>query len=382
LSAYFYSKKYLREKLKEFIKVFLIIFIFSIPAIVIIILNLIVMHNQICSFSKDIYVFGKEIFYAILELFYSNDMYSVYEYNINNYRPIWNNLKNPDYFIFVAFPILIGVVGIIKSLLKNDKILYLFLIPSLMFLCVSFLLAKFGILAFLPKYSAIVFPIFVCSTCVGFTFFEKKYVSILLFLIIISINYVKSIDLYTKLSVEKFRYSTGYLSEFFKDKIKLQKNDLLLIPYSGNKIVRYAPPCKFIDFEADDMLLLKDKKSLKIYFGTDEPDKKNIKNFIRPYVIKDKPVESYEKFLEKYFNFMKKGDRFIFVEYRYECTEPFIQNWKMLQDENFYNKMNLFMLMMSKVTRDTFFVAQKHLVLENLYVDKKGEYIVFEYKKH
>lgn len=79
---------------------------------------------------------------------------------------------------------------------------------------------------------------------------------------------------------------------------------------------------------------------------------------------------------------MKKGDKFILISYRDNFTMPLIKNWNILKDENVYNNVNMFTLMMSKVLKDCFAIASENLTPEKYYVDEDANYSVYVYVKN
>ena len=84
---------------------------------------------------------------------------------------------------------------------------------------------------------------------------------------------------------------------------------------------------------------------------------------------------------KNYIDKMNRGDRLILISYRDGFTMPLIQNWQMLKDVNTYNNMNLFVLMMSKVTKDSLDIARQTLKpLGSVQVRDAG-YSIFVYEK-
>ena len=78
---------------------------------------------------------------------------------------------------------------------------------------------------------------------------------------------------------------------------------------------------------------------------------------------------------------MNKGDRLIFISYRDSFTMPLLENWQMLKDVNTYKNMNLFVLMMAKVTKDSLDIAQQELKPLGYIQVQNGGYSIFVYEK-
>lgn len=370
-----------RDKLLEMAKYFSILLIVSIPVIAIMIYNTLVFNSEICSFTHEIYFFDWKVLFDMLETYFSSENYQLMTREINVYGNIFEKMSVPSYFILVAIPIFIGLVGFIRSLFSKNKLLYFFLIPSLMFLVVSLLLASSGKMAFLTRYSTIIYSVIMCSACYGLSLLNWKKVHIVLFSLWIFINYIYFYVVPTNIFTNP-RIELGSLSKLLEEQVQIKDTDYVLIPYSGSKVMRYVPHGVYIPFEADDMLLLKGEDSLEFYFGTKDIDKKNVRAFMYDYITKNIVMEAYYNNLKKnYIDKMNRGDRLILISYRDGFTMPLIQNWQMLKDVNTYNNMNLFVLMMSKVTKDSLDIAQQTLKpLGSVQVRDAG-YSIFVYEK-
>lgn len=380
--VYVFNNK--QEYRKQFLKNFGIIFAVAIPAIVFTLYNIIVMSFNLCSFSKDIYVFSWKIIYDILENFFSSENFQIITNNINVYRNMFENVHNPFYFGFVFVPVVIGLIGLVKSLFtKNDR-LYLFFFPSILFLLFALLLGGMGVIAFLTKYSAIIYPVILCVACYGLSQFRFKTISFGLFSILILLNYLYIFLMPMNIFTNP-RKELGNLTQVMNDIIKPTDEDLILIPYSGSKVMRYVPHGTFVNFVADDGLLLKDKNSQSFYFDKKYYtylNRKNIKSRMFSYVYRDVPFELYKIRLEDfYFDKMKKGQKFIIISYRDSFTMPVIANWEKLKNEEVYNSLNTFNFLMAEITKDSIQLAGSNLKLVNEYRNRERDYSIFVYEK-
>ena len=171
------------------------------------------------------------------------------------------------------------------------------------------------------------------------------------------------------------------MTELLRDYVKINDNDYVLIPYSGNKIKRYVPVGKFIDFQADDMLLLKDKKSYQMYFGDVFVSRENVRNILKKSIQEDTIFETYNQNLKNRLKDMKKGDKLIIISYRNGMVSGMNANWQYLKSDEYYENMNLFMLIISKVMRDSIAFANKNFEYVNSYSLSYADYVIWVYEK-
>ena len=347
-----------------------VLFAIILPAIIINIFNLIALKSQICSFTRDIYPFSYSVLYNVLENYFSNNNISLFGNTDINFSFI--------YFVFVCIPIILALIAFIKVFTRTNTKLTLFLLPSLLFMFLYLFLAVFGLVTLLVKYTILVYPIIICSVCYGFSMFDKK-CGLVMFSVLILLNY-SYLFIADKTVLAVRNNELGNLPHILNDLIKVKDNDLILIPYSQKRVKRYISKGKCIPFNADDMLLLKDDYSWDKYLGLNSIDKKTIREFLHGNIIYDNPPINFRIVLENQniYN-MKKGDKFIIISYRDSFTMPLIKNWDILKDDNVYNNINMFTLMMSKVLKDCFAIASENLTPEKYYVDEDANYSVYVY---
>ena len=160
---------------------------------------------------------------------------------------------------------------------------------------------------------------------------------------------------------------------------------MFLIPYSGSKVMRYIPQGKFIEFNADDALLLKDKKSRNLYFDRKfytTLNRQNVKEVLFSYIQRNAPFELYEfQFKEQYLDKMQKGQKLILISYRNAFTMPLLQNWDKVQSGEIYKSLNMFVFLMSKITRDSIQLCTGYLKFLYEYTDTEGDYSIFVFEK-
>lgn len=379
---YLFNRK--QECLNSFYKTFGIIFCIALPAAVFTIYNYVVMQSTLCSFTKDIYVFSWNIIFDILENFFSSENYQIITRNINVYRNMFENMQNPYYSMFVVVPVFIGVLGFIKALFVKNEKLQLFVFPSLLFLLSMLLLGATGVTSFLTRYATIIYPVIICTACFGLSQFKIKPVAITIFALFLGLNYAylftPSINIFTHP-----RKELGNLTYIMNEVVKPSEDDLFLIPYSGSKVMRYIPQGKFIEFNADDALLLKDKKSRNLYFDRKfytTLNRQNVKAVLFSYIERNAPFELYEfQFKEQYLDKMQKGQKLILISYRNSFTMPLLQNWDKVQSGEIYDSLNMFVFLMSKITRDSIQLCTGYLKFLYEYTDTEGDYSIFVFEK-
>lgn len=370
--ALIYTFNKSKDKLKTVVKNLAILFAITLPVIIINIKNIVSLKSQICSFTRDIYPFSYKVLYDILENYFSNNNISLFANSGVNFNFV--------YFIFVCIPIILALIAFVKIFTRNNTRLTLFLLPSLLFMFSYLTFAIFGLVTLLVKYTILIYPIIICCVCYGFSMFNKK-TGLIMFSTLIILNY--SYLFITDKTVLALRNNgLSNLPHILNDLIKVNDNDLILIPYSQKRVNRYINKGKCISFNADDMLLLKDNYSWDKYLGLSSIDKKTIRNYLHGHIINDYAPVNFRIVLEDQNIYkMKKGDKFIIISYRDNFTMPLIKNWDMLKDDNFYNNINMFTLMMSKVLKDCFAIANNNLTPEKYYVDEDANYSVYVYVK-
>lgn len=386
LTGFYYLNKNQKERLKDFNHAFFIIGLTAIPAVIFTLYNIIVMKvTDLCSFAKDVYIFKWSVITDILENYFSGENFQIVTGAVNLYRNMFANITHIDYYLlWVIVPVLIGLAGLLKAFMSKEKKLYLFVIPSVLFLICALFLGAFGLISFMTKYTAIIYPIVICVACYGLTLFDYKLSGVILFALLVLLNltypFVSKQNIY-----ELKRKNLGNLTQVMSEVVKPDTDDLILIPYSGSKVMRYVPQGKFIDFCADDALLLKDGHSQAFYF--DEKfyktlNRKNIKDYMQDDIIRDAPFVLYLiRLNDFYFKKMKKGQKFIIITYRDEFLAPLINNWSLLKNGDFYDNVNMFLFLMSKITRDSIQLANMYLKPVNKYVDSERGYTIFVYEK-
>ena len=379
-----YLLKYKRELLKKYCNYFYILIAIALPVVIFNLCNIIIMHFNICSFNKDIYIFDWKIIFDMLENYFSSQNIQICTGALNFYTNMFEQMHNGVYTIFVFVPIFIGLGGLLKSVISKNEKLYLMLLPSILFLITVLLLASVGSMSLLTKYTSIIYPVIISAACYGLSQIGLKVISWFIFSIYVVLNlsfvYVQPMNVYNL-----HRQELGDLTDVVNKVVNPKDDDLFLIPYSGSKVMRYIPKGKLIHFFADDALLLKDGDSLSFYF--DRKYKKNVhrdnvKEELQSCIGDNSPFVLYHIILrDKHLDKMKKGQKFIFISYRNSFIMPIIQNWEEIVNSEFYDSVNLFSFLMAKIARDTVQIADLYLKPIKTYNDKLGRYSIYVYEK-
>lgn len=377
-----YLVKYEKELLKKFLLVFSGIFVASVPAILITLYNFFVIKTSLISFQGGIYKFDWRIIFDIFENFFTTENFQIVTLQLNNYGNFLNNIFTAKYAFFVLTPIMLMLFGFTKALLAKNKNLYLFLLPSLLFLITLYIFASFGLVSFLTKYSIIIYPMIICAAAFGFSSLSKKYIGLILVIIVVLLNYfylltsTKSVLYLNRMDIGNLRVNL--------ENLKVSQEDVFLIPYSGSRFECYLGDVNLVRFNADDFLLLKDKKSKMMYFGKNSAKvtKKNIRDYIYAQIYENSVSSEYEQNLYKYYlSNMHKGQKLVVILYRDFSAITLFQNWKMLKNKTVYDQIDTFSVAMAKISFDSLRIAEKYLKPVNAYRDDIRNYSIFIYEK-
>lgn len=376
-----YLLKYKKDLLEQYCKKFLILIGIAVPVVIFNICNIIIMHSNFCSFQKDIYSFNWNVIFDILENYFTSQNFQIFTGALNVYFNMFSEMQDGLYLIFVFIPIFIGLGGILKALLEKNEKLYLFILPSALFLLSTLLLASVGAMSLLTNYTAIIFPVIICAACFGLSKISSKVISYVIFILFVILN-ISFLHIQTMNIYNLHRVELGGMTKVMNEIIKPKKDDLIMIPYSGNKVMRYIPQGNLIHFFLDDGLLLKDKKSLTTYFDKEfikYLNKDNVKRHLSENPSLNMPFILYKIILkDNYLSTMNKGQRFIVISYRNSFIE---QTLKDLDLDQTNTTDNMFSFIMAKALRDTILIANSYLKPVTTYTDKNNLYTIFVYEK-
>lgn len=367
-----------KNEIKKFILANFIAFVLSLPAILMVLYNVCALKGNLVSYPLDIFIFNHKMFYDIVENIFTFKNQQIIENCMfpNEYKPLLLRLFDFKYIIFVFIPSLLAFGGLFKAMCFKNKKFLLFFYPSFLFLITSFLLAQLKIISLQPRYMIIIAPVMIISACFGFSLAKKKKVSIILFALFITLNLSGLINSKFEVFFLKRVQFNSLLN--IVPKIEMSDDDLILIPHMGNKLSYFFKKGKFIPFSIANAAVLKDKDSLRFYFGeeADKLSRNNVKQYIAPYIIKDVPLDSFEENLyNNYLKNMKTNQKLIFLSA--ESDNLFFIKPQRAQCERF----SLSNCLISKATRDSFLVLKKYLNLKTVFIEK-NKYAVWVFEKN
>lgn len=372
---------YKRENIAQFIYVYLLVFLLSIPGIFLIISNMIALKTAICSHGAEFFYYDIRCILDIFENFFANENHQLLTKYVASYRDILENIKDKEYILNVLFPILIGLFGVVRGLISRNSKLYLFLLPSLFTIAAVILLSKYDVMYYQTKYLCIVFPVIIISVIYGLTLLKNKKIFFAVIILLISLNFTypilkdRSIFNYQNKEVD-------YIDDLF-DSINVTDEDMVMSLFVPDVVKMFYHKGRVISLSFDEALLIKDKKALEFYFGSElskQVNSDNIVPILLDSTVNDIPLMSYEKNLyDIYLKNMKEGQKFILFN-PYEPSTGHVEEGMLVDYEN-YKDFGKFILVMAKTYRDTFLIADKYLKLLNVYRSEEAGSSVYVFVK-
>lgn len=291
---------------------------------------------------------------------------------------IKNSHLNYMFLIFAIIPTLLGITGVVKSLINKNKLNYCLAGVSVSFFFVLVVVAMLNKLVLITKYSVEIYPTIILLMCVGFLSFKKAFtrkILITLF-ILFSLTYT----FVNNNSAPKLGRSEG--NKQVADLITragMKKTDIILLTYySSDKFEKYLPvkdyerlysidKYNFPDYLQPNIISHKDAvlKGKKLYYD-------NFKNNKQTYFDK--------KFIHEYINPLNKGDKLAIIVLKNVC---FISKNKMTQvalNPEEYNKTPLMFLVFSYIKNNSIDLASKYLKPDAIYESGDWVIVVFEKK--
>lgn len=288
-----------------------------------------------------------------------------------------NSRLNIMYFIFAIIPMTLGLVGVIKSILTNEKISRYIAAISCSFFIVLMISSMSGKLVLATKYSVEIYPTLILLMCVGFLSFEKAYIRkfIAILFVLLSLTHI----VINKNSAPKLGRSEGNkLVADLINRANLQKTDMIVLTYySTDRFLKYFP--------------VKDYK--RFYYI----DKYNFTNFFDAqgksykYVMLNGKELFYDtfkynnnnffdnKFYDYYIKSLHKGDKLAIILLKNVC---FIDKTKMTEvtsNTKEYKNMPLMFLVFSYIKNNAIDLASKKLKPEAIY--EAGDWVMVVFKK-
>ncbi|MBR1617124.1 hypothetical protein IJ670_03145, partial [bacterium] len=369
-----------REFWKKFVIIHLIIGGLSSIAIFWMLQSAIAMHHTYTYFPEDNHIFNPFIFYDILENFFTRENMQILADDTHVYRNLFDYITVPQYFIFVVIPIFFGLVGLVRALFSKNSKLYMFLLPSLLFLAILSLLAMTRQASMLTRYLTTIVLIVTCASCYGWAEIKNKIISYTIFALFVYFN-LMGVALAENSVYKLHRTESESIANIMAFSVKLRSDDYIINPLSGEKLFYHFRKGKFIPFSVEQAFALKDKESGRFYLGEmfDKLDRSTIKDYLMDDVMKDVPHKYFEdKLYNEYLKDMKKGQRVIFISFWSYYLIPLTQKGYTKESYKSYNMIDF---LYSKAMRDCLLVLQKYLHYVTRYEINEGGYSVYVFEK-
>lgn len=307
---------YRKDSFIKFLKFSIIFFAFTIPYLVMLVLNFITSNNALLD---PLGWSGKPSFYSIF--FVINDLFSPYitcingYVNINQKMIIASALRNTLVFMFI--PTLCFLIGFVLSLFEYSKKMLYLLILLLPISLVEIFWYFQGHFALSAKYLFVIFPIILLICSNGLLLIKsniRKKICISLIFLVYAFNvwnykFVTAFD--TRPTGLKF--ATDVLA-----KLNINKNDYILFPDKSDLLRKYFPNANFIDLDSTSLLYLDKSKqeALKMFdkrfvFST---NKYNFRRNFMPYYLSGKPTPELTNFIHSNIDKMPRGSKLIYIQ--------------------------------------------------------------------
>lgn len=287
------------------------------------------------------------------------------------FSPVLTNIVSaPDSFfynftfgflIFGLLPSLIAIIGIVKALqTKKYEILGLFYI-CLAFILTLVLMAIFGKLLLITKYSIEIYPILIAIMAYGLLEFKKGWKYGLIFLFCFLNLFCILLD---KNSAPKMHRSEGHkiVANLLKN-AQLNKGDSILINYYPKD--RFE---KYFDFDKYNVVSI-NKGNFPNYLGVQTKDE--LKKADNKYFDK--------KFNEEVINKIKPNQKLAVVVLRDVALYSPTQMHVLLNDHKEYTKTPFLFLVFSTVRNDVLNDCLKYFQIQR--IEEKGSWFVITFVK-
>ncbi|MBR2524878.1 glycosyltransferase family 39 protein [bacterium] len=304
-----------KKNIIKFLKIYLIIFIFYLPIIFYIFHSFLMYRTSILSFFRDIFSFDLMFFYNFFLACYSNIFEQWQNNNIIQNEMILKNFFNPFTLICMTLPVILGLIGLIKSLITKNKIIVLFFMPALILFLIKIILVFSRILALNLRYTVIPITFFTIISIFGWCLFKNKKLVYLVFSFWLFINISSLFLVHNSAINRKIEYS-GNLQEILNKELK--ESDIVFIPRFSKLIKKYVHRGEVADFDTYDALLLGTRpQDIEFIFGKELAQKLNrkmLKTYLYKYITTNTPSTIFDKNLNKsYYSTLGTGQRFIII---------------------------------------------------------------------
>lgn len=345
-----------KSNLKSFLLGYLAILICSVYVIITLGIRMVAQSNSIIPLVSH-FDFDLGFVSIMVRNFFSNNLISVFD----GYAKKYSLLKNISIlnFITVLIPSLIGLFGLIKALFSKNKTVLHILISGFIFMVTLTILALNNIIMLLPRYLIMLLPAFITATFYGLSLIKNKKLFATTISVFLSINLISlALPSVTPLFISVTGHSA--LKTVFKEN-KINKNDIIFSPISGNLLRYYFLENDFVDFSFEKFYMHDSQKS--VIFDDEivqTMDKDNFREYFGEYILEEDYSKNIEHFLlDNYISKMKKQQKFVLIM----LNSSSLQNESELQKSfnETENKNAIYNNLVSKFYIDTIKILDKNL---------------------
>jgi hypothetical protein len=321
--------------------------------------------------------------FLIFQSWFSPVLVNITKHDINYYNRIFSNGLKLSFIVFVAVPLLIHFIGLIKGISRKNFSLIIFL-TGISFITLEIILAIFDKAGIMARHTTPALPALLIISVYGLTKINNKIVSGILISSLVLLN--SSYIIFSPRSAPKllkpgYKYATMTL-----DKLNLNKKDIIIIPYGARFFGEYYKNNKAYIFPFDIEKVYCLGQDLEKVFDTDlikklNANKTNKKEILRSYVSSSeipRPLENYVK--KDVINKLKKNSRIVMIimggiDTLNERDTKFVTSL-----DSIYNRKHMFFYTLtSKTTNDLFNIMAKYNIKLIKYKEEMGvKYYLFE----
>ena len=371
-----------KRNIRDFALLSLLNVLLCLPALVFVIYNVLILNSNFVFLAHQTFDFNWCALCDIMENFFSYENSAIIN-KINTFD--FDNFQdklNIGYVVFVVVPVLISIFVLLKAFLAKNLRLNLFVLPSFLAFVYVLLLASANAIYFQTKYLLMVFPVFVCCMAFGISLIRNKALSCSLFVLIVYLSAMHLV--FSPANVYNLHnVNVGNINSVLNNIADINDGDYILSSFYSNKLKMYINKGNMIPFAFDEALILKDKASVKFYFGEEllsKLNKDNIKSKMKEYIVNNKIPDGFRDNMSNYLNKMKKGDKFILISAHYKDFAPIDLPFGI--NEQNYDSVPTFELLVNKALRDAKKLADENLKFVKKYDDEKRNYSIYIYEKN
>lgn len=315
-------------------------------------------------------VYDNTFILLVLQNFFSPVLTGL-QNNVLKFSQVWlSGVRNPIFWIFVMFPVVFCLWGIVKAF-KDYKIIRFILLVPITYICIHIILSNFSSYKVLVRYILMALPFLLLAVSVGVCTINKNLKNTLVALyVLVSLAGIFSLN-----GAVNIQRPDGYkiLAEsLIKNSINPQFE--FILPIRTELLDKYY----LIKGNKHSLYQLNSEEALKTYLTENEiamlnTDKQNLHKYYRRYFLSANVTEDFEKYVEN--TFMLQNE---IVVLRDKSISMFSQNQiKMIVQSENYEKYPLQFLRLSKLNNDLLLVLSKNLSLKKHINVNNWEIFVF-----